>query len=211
MTSLRHPAGGLPPARCVDIVYPVSGQQLPADHRQAVWDALSKDAPWLATEDTAGIVELRTCVPNLGVALLPRRARLILRVPRHRAPDGLALRGVVLDVAGNRLQLGTGFTRELEPFPTLHAAMVNLSIVDELAFSDRLQAQLRALGLKPTSILGRRRQMRVADRLVTGFPVVVHGCRPEDSLHLQSMGVGEGRGPGCGVFIPHKKIDGLDD
>ncbi|PIV74684.1 MAG: hypothetical protein COW56_04530, partial [Rhodocyclales bacterium CG17_big_fil_post_rev_8_21_14_2_50_68_7] len=39
-----------------------------------------------------------------------------------------------------------------------------------------------------------------------GFGLMLHGLSPEDSLRMQSSGLGTNRTLGCGIFIPHKSI-----
>ena len=195
----------------VDMVFPVEGRQVPADYRESAWLALLRVAPWLADEPGTGIVSLRTCQPLAGVALLPRRSRLVLRVASPDTDRMAVLAGRSLDIHGDTIRIGSGCLRELDASPTLHAPLVDMSIDDEARFAAVLEQRLAALGIDRPSILGRRRHLTAAGRQVTCFPVVVHGCRPHESIRLQCLGLGEGRGYGCGIFVPHKKIEGLDE
>jgi CRISPR-associated protein Cas6 len=44
--------------------------------------------------------------------------------------------------------------------------------------------------------------MRVKDKLVVCFPLLVHDLSPEESLRLQEEGLGGRRRMGGGVFLP---------
>jgi len=39
---------------------------------------------------------------------------------------------------------------------------------------------------------------------------VLHDCSTEHSMRLQEGGLGAERGLGCGIFVPHKKIGGIE-
>jgi hypothetical protein len=41
--------------------------------------------------------------------------------------------------------------------------------------------------------------------------LMVADLEPEQSVHLQQVGLGEGRTIGCGLFIPHKGIKAVKE
>ncbi len=73
-----------------------------------------------------------------------------------------------------------------------------------------LEGELSALGVDCRMILGRRRSLRAGERELVGYPVALHECSAEHSMRLQQVGLGAQRGPGCGIFIPHKRIEGIE-
>ncbi len=47
-----------------------------------------------------------------------------------------------------------------------------------------------------------RRILTVKDKKIVGFSLIAHGLSDEDSIKLQSHGIGGRRGMGCGIFNP---------
>ncbi len=189
----------------VDVVFALEGTRLPSEHADALARAVALWLPWLADEPTAGIHPLKTAPTGNGEVLLARRARLLLRVPGHRAQASLALAGRALDV-GQGLQTGRGATRELVPSPTLYAGRVSSDAPDERAFQDEVAGWLAGAGVRCSFISGRMRRFAAGDRTHAAFGLALHGLSPDDSIRVQSEGIGGHRTLGCGVFVPHKAI-----
>lgn len=191
------------PSDWVDVTFTVEGTSLPRGHRAALADAVERVLPWLRDEPQAAIHRLNLSAGAGPQALLSRRTRLTLRVPRARGADTLSLSHATLDIHGHALQLGEGHLRELLPWGALYAHVVVADgAADESAFIDRVQTELDALGVVGRVICGRA-QVLEDDRL-HGFSLMVDGLSGADALHLLRYGVGTQRRLGCGVFVPHK-------
>jgi len=193
-------------APMVDVVFDVAGKTLPAEHAFGLWRATFPWLPWLEGEDGAGIHRLRTVPTGYGVALLARRAKLLLRVPERRCDDALTLSGKALDVGGSVLAVGAGIARPLRPWATLHAQQVAAAAGGEAEFQDEVAAWLQARDVACQFITGRRQTVMAGGREITGFSVVLHGLTPAGSLRMQSAGMGSDRVLGCGIFVPYKSI-----
>lgn len=194
----------------IDLAFDVDGIEVPADYRYALWDALRRALPWLDDEPAAGIHGIRTVATDYGMALLARRARMTLRLPVGRVAAARALEGRQIDVAANRLMIGAAHVRELPAANTLHADFVTTGADDELAFGKDLAAALAQLDTPCRYICGRRRTLCADGCELTGYAVAVHGLAAEPSLRLQHAGLGAARKLGCGIFVQHKAISGLD-
>ncbi|MGC1816652.1 MAG: type I-MYXAN CRISPR-associated protein Cas6/Cmx6 [Casimicrobiaceae bacterium] len=191
--------------RVTDVVFALAGTSLPADHAYALWREIVRWLPWFENEPAAGIHPLRA-VPGTGDSvLLARRAKLVLRVPRERLPEALALAGRSLAI-GTGLEVGAPVERPLRPWPTLKAERAALGVADEVVFGDEVAGWLAGQGMRCQYITGRRRAQRAGDRDIEGYSVVLHGLRPEESLRIQCEGIGADRALGWGIFIPHKSI-----
>jgi CRISPR-associated protein Cas6 len=193
-------------APVVDVVFALAGTSLPAEHAVELWQATVSRLPWIAGERRAGVFPLRTSVAPGGEALLARRAKLVLRIPRERVAEARALAGQSLDVAGRRLDVGAGELRPIRAWGTLHAQRVTLGEADDARFETALAAALEALEVDCEFITGRRRTQRVGTEEVVGFSVALVGLRPEASLAVQCEGIGGERRLGWGIFVPHKSI-----
>jgi CRISPR-associated protein Cas6 len=193
----------------LDLAFELAGVRLPRDYHASLWAALLERLPWLAGEPAVGVHAIRGPVTDVGL-LLSRRARLTLRLPAVRREEAERLSGQSLLVEGERVEIGVARARPLDPYPTLSAQFVATGAADELAHQEAIQAMLEALGVPLRFICGRMRSVRVGESLVTGGGVVLHQLRAEQSLMVQQRGLGEWRGLGCGLFLPHKIISGID-
>ncbi len=191
-----------------DILFDLKGNFVPAGYPLPLWSEIVKTLPWLKDEVHAGILPLKGAESRDGM-LLPQRAKLALRIPEKYETQALALTGKMLDVEGNRLDVGQGRKRPIEAYPTLKAQIVE-SQLDEAAFLEEVGHALAALGIPCKWICGKRQSLQLASGTVSGYSLVVHDLKPADSIRLQQVGLGKYRHYGCGIFVPHKTIAGLD-
>src|SRR6266542_1324351 len=108
----------------IDIAFALGGDTLPRDHRYALAEAVEHALPWLAGLPGAGVHPMNLVFGTGREALLSRRTRLTLRVPRERAGDACAMAGARLDIAGHTLVAGAARRRELLRHRTLYARFV---------------------------------------------------------------------------------------
>jgi CRISPR-associated protein Cas6 len=194
----------------IDIVFDLDGGTLPAAYPFALWAALIHSVPQLAEEQLVGILPLRGTANSEGL-LLPKRAKLVMRLPTRLADlAATRLPGQQLDIAGRAVRAGAAKTRPIHPFPTIHAQLVT-GTNDEVLFVEHINAQLGEMKIKGKLICGKRRTIKDDTQSIHGYSLVVHDLRPEASLHLQFIGLGESRQFGCGIFVPSKVISGLGE
>ncbi|MGE5168902.1 MAG: type I-MYXAN CRISPR-associated protein Cas6/Cmx6 [Rudaea sp.] len=188
----------------VDVAYGVAGGALPIDHRFALKREVVRRLPWLEGEPLAGIHPLRGAPTDYGVVLLPRRARLVLRLPRRRVDDAMALAGQTLDVAGVRLDVGDASLRPLAAHGALYADCVVMPSASEDAFLAAVASLLDARGIRCECVCGRRRRFTAGEREIAGFGLLLHRLDADHSLILQWTGIGAERAMGCGLFLRHR-------
>jgi CRISPR-associated protein Cas6 len=203
------------PAEIVDAVFAIACSSLPIDHGWALSRAVEAEIPWFGDEPGAGLHTvhggesgagwLRPEGPEARIEL-PRRAKLMLRLPRHRAEAAAALTGRTLDVAGSPLTVGSLALRPLSRITTLYARSVAFeAAADEPAFVAAALAELATLGVRPERMLcGREVAVTTPQGTWRTRSLMVAGLATEQSLSLQRTGLGPGRRLGCGLFIPHK-------
>lgn len=200
-------------AEMADLAFPVRGEQIPSDYRHALWAALRATAPWLEDEPRAGVLGIRTVATERGVCLLGRRASLTLRLPIGRLEAAAAVfEGRRIEVAGQTLEIGTSHVRPLPLANTLYADFVTTGSSEETRFHEEVAEALARAGVSASVrfICGRPRSLHADGEQVNGYAVVLHELRPDDALTLLHEGLGGGRKLGCGIFIQHKAIAGLD-
>lgn len=188
----------------IEIAYDLQGGALPAAYTFALWEELVRALPWLEAEQLAGILPLRGAKSGAQM-LLPRRAKLVLRLPQPLAQRAQQLAGQTLDVGGYALPIGAASEKALQAHPSLHAHLV-VSAGDENQFLAEVEQGLCELGLTCKWICGKRATLQVGERTISGYSLVVHELQPRDSLRLQQVGLGAERRYGCGLFVPCKDI-----
>jgi CRISPR-associated protein Cas6 len=208
-TTLPVPATETSPM--VVVHFPAQGRQLPADHGYALYSAITRQLPALHGAPWLGL-ELLSGVPwRQGIIVLPTRgASLRLRIPADHYGHVLRLAGARLDIAGHSLRLGIPTARPLTPSPSLYARCVTIKkFTDPEPFLDAARRQLDALGLNatlelPTDEQGRprRRIITIQRKHVVGFSLAAHNLNDDDSIRLQTSGIGGRRVMGCGHFNP---------
>lgn len=231
----REAAGGLPcrlimywqdedksderpavPEEIVDVVYGIACRSLPVDHAWALEQALAAALPWLADEPQAGMHPVH--VPEAGngwmrseepgALMFPsRRAHFWLRLPRARVSQALELAGRTLDVGGHRLEVQKASVRPLSAITTLIAHYVFSEAPREADFLAWAHAELSALGVRPKKMLcGKERAIATPDGPRRTRSLLLADLKVEESVRVQSRGLGPYRRLGCGLFVPHKGI-----
>lgn len=191
-----------PAGEMIDIAFPLQAGTLPAEHRYALAEALQRALPWLDADPRAGVHRLNLVQGTAGDALVSPRTRLMLRVPRSRADEALALGGTELKIGAHRLRPGPGRRRELVAHGTLYAYLVAAASADEAAFVAAMRQELDAMDVAAQPVCGRW-QSTEAGRLV-GCSLMLAGLGNVQSMRLLQQGLGRNRRLGCGLFIPHR-------
>jgi CRISPR-associated protein Cas6 len=184
----------------VDVAFALQGEGRPSLTRLLLGDALRRWLPWLGETEGSGLH-----APRLAPGgLVPRRARLLLRVPLSRLAEVQALTGERLEAAEGRLRLGDAQARALLAHPTLWSQTVVCDAVDELGLLALAEAWMQQNGLRGELVCGRRHELVGPDGPRGGHSLMLHGLSATDSLRAQSLGLGDWHWLGCGLFVPHK-------
>ena len=204
-------------AQMVDLSFRLSGRQLQSDCALTLYYTIAEHLTWITHEPKVGI--LLSLGPssangwqrpdNEGVIQLSQRARLILRVPKHRVAQGRELTGHCLHVDRFELLVGQATIRNLQPSATLFARHVILKEepMEESAFTVEVMAALDARAIEVGKLLcGREHQLRSITGHWNCRSLMLAELAPRDSLALQDCGLGLGRQLGCGLFLHHKSI-----
>ncbi len=204
----------------MDAVFAISCRSLPVDHAYALSQAIQAALPWFAQEPGAGLHTVHGAASGSGwmrpegvgaLLHLSQRAKLALRLPRHRLDDAAILVGRMLHVAGWPLGVGNIGLRPLSRITTLFSRCVLVAAEEnEAAFLAAAAGELGGLGINPGRMLcGRVTPIATPARIYETRSLMVAGLTPEQSLALQQHGLGAERKLGCGLFIPHKDIADL--
>lgn len=195
-------------APMIDAVFDISGEVIPAAYAYPLWKALTQHLSALEDHDNVGVLPLRTS-NTAGGLLLPRRAKLVVRIPRQLETHIDTLAGKSLSVENMPLQLGAIKLRPIQPSSTLHAHLV-IGDADEMTFLQAVTTQLAEMNIPSKLICGLRNQLSISKQTIHGYSLVVHDMKPDASLRLQYAGLGTERRYGCGIFVPYKAIADLE-
>lgn len=216
----------------LEIQFALRGKTLPADHGYSLYSALknivSKDSKNIILEnskikDFPPEVILSTIpgVPDRqGLIYLNRSSRLRLRCPSEQASQWYRLfQNQVLDIRGHLIRLVQPRLCLLEPSPTLKARLVTFHLEKwnihdaPVYFLESCQKSLLSLEIQGKAFIDSnsdgdlaRRSLRIKNKNVMGFGVVVENLNEEDSLKLQCYGLGGRKHFGCGWFYPSKEL-----
>ena len=192
----------------IDLVFDLKGSFVPEGYAFELWEEVVRILPWLDAENRAGILPLRGSIHGEGL-LLARRTKLVLRLPVEVLEQAGKLSGQELSVGSSVLVVESATERPLLPHTTLHSHLVE-SEKDEESFLSDISDQLQELGVACKWICGKRHTVRAAGQSLSGYSLVLHDLKPEESLQVQRVGLGGNRRFGCGIFVPYKAISGLD-
>ena len=192
----------------VDVAFDLEGSRVPNGYAFALWNELVRILPWLDAVDAAGVVPLRGAESDEGI-LLAKRSKLVLRLPAGMAGQAAALSGRELDLGSGALKVGMAVQRSLQPVATLHSHLVE-SAGEEEIFLGKMASELAEMEVSCKWICGRSGNISVGGRSLSGYSLVLHDLKPEQSLRVQRAGLGGSRRFGCGIFMPYKTISGLD-
>lgn len=188
----------------LDVAFAVSGTSVPREHALMLQTALCAALPWLAQEPLAGIHPLKLVSGTQPTAMLSGRARLLLRVPRARQPELLALADQTLALRGCTLTLGAATLRELQGHSTLYAYRVAAPNADETEFMAIVARELAAMDVRAQQVCGLHQVLAGPSDPLHAFSLMLHGLNEAQALRVLQLGLGAERLLGCGVFVPHK-------
>ncbi len=210
-------AGGA--CAAADLVFALRGQAIPCDYAAALAQSVTGLLPWLSSVPQAGLRLALGAESANGwqrdesdgaLIYLPRRTRLVLRLPVQRLEAARALAGRTLEVGGLPLRVGEPRVVALAAGDTLYARHVIDVTGDEQVFLERLAQAIEALGPRPRRIMcGRSRHIGTPDRALCTRSVLLASLAPRDALTLLATGLGPGRLLGCGLFVAYKRPDSL--
>lgn len=192
-------------AEAVDLIFALRGRAVMADYAERLRLELRRCLPWLDDDELAGVHPLGGLSEGEGERYLSGRSKLTLRLPRGRVEQAQALVGRQLDLGG-LAEVGRASVRELWPAAVLYSSFVSYGTADEAAFMAECRRDVGGLGFRNVRLICGMARRSGGGAEVFGFSLMVHNLEADESLRLQSAGLGVERQRGCGIFVPHKSI-----
>lgn len=202
----------------IDLAFPLlCAQPVAADHGYHLYSAVSRRLPELHQQNGIGIHPIRGTQIGDRRLSLNDRSRLVLRTNTDSIGHLIQLAGKQLNIAGTNVRVGVPQVWALRPATALRSRLVVIKVKDapnagdlnKSIFNSAARRQLDALEVSAEVILtlGKRRTLRIKDKEVVGYEVILEGLTAEESLNIQEQGIGGRRHMGCGVFVASSRSE----
>ncbi|MEQ8785538.1 MAG: type I-MYXAN CRISPR-associated protein Cas6/Cmx6 [Pirellulaceae bacterium] len=202
----------------IDLSFRLIGQStIPSDHGYHLYAAVSRVSSQAHEPNGIGVHPIRGRQIGDRQIQLTDFSRLTIRTEADHISRWLPLAGKQLNVGGRPIRVGVPEVRSLTPTVALRSRLVTIKVSsvrgespappDAESFRAAALRQLASLGISDAAslTLGKRRTLRIKDKEVVGYEVLVSELTVEDSLVLQERGLGGRRHMGCGIFVPVNK------
>lgn len=197
----------------VDLCFNVIGQTLPIDHGYRLYAALAHLRPELHALENISIQTIPGIPDERGWLQLNEHSRFRIRLPADKIPLVYPFAGKLLTIDKHKIHLGIPQMYLLEPARRLRSRIVTISGYQEPeSFLEAVQRQLKQRDIQGTAKIPansdgkpRRRSVKIQQNTIVGFALEVSNLSDQDSLILQTCGIGGRHKMGCGVFVPVKK------
>jgi len=201
----------------LDLEFPVvSTTSISADHGYHLYAGLSRALAAVHSENGIAVH------PIHGRQLGGRKLELMpwsgvrIRTPQDKVGDLIALSGQSISIGPHKIRLGVPNLHALEPATALRSRLVTIKgFQDAVTFKEAVRRQLTGMDISDQVIVTVperprkpseepqpvRRTIRIRDKEVVGFEVILEGLTAEESIAVQETGIGGRRHMGCGVFV----------
>ncbi|AYV54088.1 type I-MYXAN CRISPR-associated protein Cas6/Cmx6 [Leptospira kmetyi] len=197
----------------LELKFPIQGKSIPADHGYKLYSALCKQEKIIHETEGLAICGISGVPDKNRILHLNSASKLRIRAAQPLLPYLLKLAGKSLELSQDKIRLGIPTIALLKPHKTLYSRLVTIKgYTEENSFLESIQEKLQKLDIACEAILFRarssendqrivRKTIRIHDKEIVGFPVLLLNLNPEASLLLQTQGLGGRRKMGCGHFI----------
>lgn len=208
----------------IDLAFHLVGTSpIAADHGYYLYAAISRALPAVHEPNGIGIHPIRGRQIGDRQMQLCDWSRLIIRIATERIAELLPLAGKQLNISGRTIRIGVPQVYSLAPATTLRSRLVTIKPSDrddprppdESAFLTAARRQLDTLGISPEAQLTiptredprakevrpLRRTLRIKDKEVVGYELIISALTAQESLILLEHGLGGRRHMGCGIFV----------
>ncbi len=214
------------PDDVVDLVYSIKCRALPLDHAHSLPQAILQHLDWIREEPQAGIHLIHGAESGNGwmrpddaenqLLHLSHRARMMLRVPKHRIAEAERLSGKTLEIEGYALEVGKAKIKIFSALPTQFSRYAvipdALDSDDEEEFLAYAAQEICLLDIKVRKMLcGRAHSFQLPDGVLKTRSIMLADLEVDEAITLQQQGIGDRQFMGCGLFIPHKGVKAVHE
>ena len=194
----------------LDLEFPVfSTSAIAVDHGYHLYAGLSRALSTVHSENGIAVHPIRgRQIGDRMLQLMPW-STIKIQTPQERIGDLVGLAGKTVTIGDRQVRLGVPKVQGLEPATVLRSRLVTIKgFQDAETFSQAVRRQQDALEIseRVSLTIGKRRTIRIRDKEVVGFEVILEGLLASESITLQEIGIGGRRHMGCGVFVAAKFV-----
>ena len=194
----------------LELNFRVIGKTVPVDHGYKLYSALSHWQSKLHDLDNFSIQNITGIHGKQGQIYLNDRSTLRIRLPADLIPLFYHLAGKSLMIDRHKIRLGIPEISLLKPANNLRSHIVFIKGYQEpQSFLEAAERQLKQLGIQgaakitvKTNSKFRCKTIQIKTYTVVGFGLEVTNLSDQDSLKLQTNGIGGKHKMGCGIFVP---------
>ncbi|MEL4895144.1 type I-MYXAN CRISPR-associated protein Cas6/Cmx6 [Crocosphaera sp. Alani8] len=202
----------------INLVFPVKGNILYADHNHKLLGCLSQKIPQIHDLEGLAINTISGIPDKQGNISLTPYSRLYLRLPVEAIALVYPLAGQTLTIGEYQIKLGNPELQTIKGVESLKARLVTIKGYTEPGtFLQAAYRQLQALEIQanigiPANDEGNPKRLTLKinkpkrSYIIVGFSVIVSDLSEEDSIKLQIHGLGGKRRLGCGFFYPNIRV-----
>lgn len=202
-----------------DLSFPISSGIVPLDHGYILYSALSEILPEIHKADWLLIFPLSGKKIGNNSLLLTDTSQIRLRFPLEHINTILKLQNKTIKIKDKIFSLKDPTIHGLKYIKNLFSRKVYINVSDKpidennkiefekfkINFQKSVEKQLNELNISGNiNILGRQR-IKIKDNILITFSVLIENLNKEDSIKLQSYGIGGKHKMGCGIFRPAKE------
>jgi CRISPR-associated endonuclease/helicase Cas3 len=195
---------------CIELSFPVLGKNLPADHNYGLYAALVHQVPELHQQNPLSILSISGFPNRQGEISLTQYSCLRIRVPVSKISLVYQLAGKQIHIGKHPIQIGIPKTSVIRPARQLRSRIVTIKgYTEPNLFLSAAQRQFKQLAISGNLSIPRnwegepsRKTLKIKRYTIVGFTTEVTDLSPEDSIKLQTYGLGGKRHMGCGIFLP---------
>jgi CRISPR-associated protein Cas6 len=211
----------------LEVQFSLRGQTLPADHGYALYSAVKKlcqeKQASLLNENNFSTDVLLSSIPGIpnkdGLIYLNKISRFRLRCSAEQASQWYRLlQNQVLDLRGHLIRLIQPRLTLPKTSTVLKARLVTFRLEQwntqeaPFYFLESCQKALEKMEIEAQPFIDSNsngdlalRGIKIREKNVLGYGVIIEGLNDKDSLKLQGYGLGGRKHFGCGWFYPAKE------
>lgn len=199
----------------VELSFRVFGTAIPVEHGHYLYSAISHAHPKLHLPDVkVAIHSINGRVDKIHKLIrLNQESFLKVRVASSLISMVYPLANQQLAIGKNQIRLGIPEIAFLTPCKDLYSRITVIEgYQDVTAFLQAAQRQLDNLGIQGKLRIAvrkdgsvKRKTIKIGQYVITGFGLEIEDLPEEDSIKLQTYGLGGKQKMGCGIFLSMRR------
>ena len=203
-----------------ELSFSVDCKELPYDHAYELSSAILNLVPEIENDKRNAIQTLHGPMSGNGWVRpdsenipLSKRAKLIMRINKNQLNDIKSIEGKEIMLFGNTLKIGAPKVKNFLVVKDLFCRFVTSDHkISEDDFLNNIQNELKGLNINIRKALcGKSMVINFGEKTLYTRSLMIADLSKEESLKLQEEGVGDKKLYGCGIFLPHKSIDAVNN